>query len=252
LNVDTFSQSNTLNLRIAAFLDWFPSWYPLVLTQQRDGTEVIKEEPLFVGNLEYLFEQAGGDYPHSVWLKTLPNANYQEIVAGVQRLRLGVEEWRAPMLTIEAEQLRPERQGLFGLLSIGFLITTLMTVIGFFYYTVFYFRYRQVELGTLQAIGLPSKKVMAVVTFELVFVILIAVTSGTVLGIIASRLFIPALLVNQWTDMPAPPYQVDIAWETILNVYILFFLLLLISLVGLMFMLRRVKLFEALKMGETQ
>jgi putative ABC transport system permease protein len=156
------------------------------------------------------------------------------------------------MLTIEAEQLRPERQGLFGLLSIGFLITTLMTVIGFFYYTVFYFRYRQVELGTLQAIGLPSKKVMAVVTFELVFVILIAVTSGTVLGIIASRLFIPALLVNQWTDMPAPPYQVDIAWETILNVYILFFLLLLISLVGLMFMLRRVKLFEALKMGETQ
>jgi putative ABC transport system permease protein len=93
---------------------------------------------------------------------------------------------------------------------------------------------------------------MAVVTFELVFVILIAVTSGTVLGIIASRLFIPALLVNQWTDMPAPPYQVDIAWETILNVYILFFLLLLISLVGLMFMLRRVKLFEALKMGETQ
>ena len=101
-----------------------------------------------------------------------------------------------PCAAIADEQRRPERQGLFGLLSVGFVAAALLTVLGFLLYALFSFRRRIIELGILRAIGLSAGQMTSFLAWELAFLILTGLVAGTVLGAWISNLFIPYLQVG--------------------------------------------------------
>ena len=82
---------------------------------------------------------------------------------------------------------------------------------------------------------------------ELASVILTGALIGTILGVLASLFFISYLHV----DSGVPPFVVEISWPAVLRIYILFSWLFAIALGTLAFALRRMKLFKAIKMGET-
>ncbi len=236
--VDTYGQRTELDLKIVGTFDLFPSWYP-------------EEGPLFVGNLDYLFERAGGQFPYDVWLKVAPDADFEQIVEGVRDLNLRVLDWDAALMRVAEEQRRPERQGLFGLLSVGFAAAALLTVLGFFLYALFSFRRRFIELGILRAIGLSPGQMTVFLAWELAFLILIGLSAGTGLGAWVSELFIPYLQVGSGPSARTPPFLVEIAWPAIFRIYILFGLLFVIALVVLAGLLLRMKIFQAVKLGET-
>ncbi|HEY65516.1 MAG TPA: FtsX-like permease family protein [Caldilineae bacterium] len=239
VSVDIYGQRTTMDMKIVGMFDLFPTWYP-----EEDG-------PLFVGNLDYLFEQAGGQFPYDVWLKTDPNVDYAQIVEGVRDLNLRVLDWKAPLVEVEKEQQRPERQGLFGLLSVGFAAAALLTVLGFLLYALFSFRRRFIELGILRAIGLSSGQMAVFLAWELAFLILTGLVAGTALGAWVSELFIPYLQVGRGPSARVPPFLVEIAWPAILRIYALFGLLFIVALVVLVVLLLRMKIFQAVKLGET-
>lgn len=236
--VNTFGQRTELDVKVAGGFDLFPTWYP------EDG-------PLIVGNLEYLFEQAGGQFPYDVWLSTDSNVDYDQIVEGVRDLRLRVLDWDAPLIKVSAEQQRPERQGLFGVLSVGFIAAALLTVLGFLLYAFFSFRRRFIELGILRAIGLSAGQMTAFLAWELAFLILIGLAAGTGLGVWISELFIPYLQVGTGPSAHIPPFIVQIAWPAVLRIYALFGLLFVAALGVLVALLLRMKIFQAVKLGET-
>jgi len=239
VTVNTYGQSNDLDLKVVGGFDLFPTWYP-----EKDG-------PLFVGNLDYLYEQAGGQFPYDVWLKVDPNANYEEIAHGVRDVGMYVLDWDAPMVRIAEEEKRPERQGLFGLLSVGFVAAALLTVLGFLLYALFSFRRRFIELGILRAIGLSSGQMTMFLAWELAFLILVGLAAGTGLGAWVSKLFIPYLQVGTGPTSQVPPFVVQIAWPAILRIYALFGALFVAALGGLAALLLRMKIFQAVKLGET-
>ncbi|MCD6289428.1 MAG: FtsX-like permease family protein [Anaerolineae bacterium] len=238
VTVDTYGQRRAIDMKIVGYFDMFPTWYP------DDG-------PLFVGNLDYLFEQVGGQFPYDVWVKTAPNVDYEKIVAGVRDLNLRVLDWDAALLDVAKEQERPERQGLFGLLSVGFGAAALLTVLGFLLYALFSFRRRFIELGILRAIGLSSAQMTVFLAWELAFLILTGLVAGTLLGAWMSELFIPYLQVGTGPSARIPPFLVEIAWPAILRIYALFGLLFLVALGVLAVLLLRMKIFQAIKLGET-
>jgi len=238
VRVITYGQSNDLDLKIVGGFNLFPTWY------SEDG-------PLFVGNLDYLFEQAGGQFPYDVWLQTDLDVDYDQIVEDVRDLRLHVLNWNAPLLAVSAEQQRPERQGLFGVLSVGFVAAALLTVLGFLLYAFFSFRRRFIELGILRAIGLSAGQMTTFLAWELAFLLLIGVIAGTGLGAWVSQLFIPYLQVGTGPSAHTPPFVVEIAWLAIFRIYVLFGLLFVAALGGLAVLLLRIKIFQAVKLGET-
>lgn len=204
-----------------------------------------------MGNLDYLFDEAGGQFPYDVWLKTDPQADYEELVRGVRALGVRVEEWDTSRLKISKEQERPERQGLFGLLSVGFVAAALLTVLGFLLYAFFSFRRRFVELGVLRAIGLSARHMAAFLAWELAFLIAVGLAAGTGLGVWISRSFIPYLQVGAGPSAHIPPLVVEIAWPSIFHIYALFGLLFVAALGGLTALLLRIRIFQAIKLGET-
>ena len=248
-------ESIVLKLKIVGTFDLFPTWYP------ENGT-------LFVGNLDELFLQAGTEYPHEVWMRTDPGVDPENVVYAVRGYSIMLDEdadqsrlvetglntfvtdWSSAEQNILAQQRRPERQGLFGLLSAGFLASALMTALGFLLYALFSFRRRFIEMGMLRAIGLSVRQMIGLLAAELASLILLGMGVGTALGVLASRLFVPFLKMGATTEAQYPPFQIEIAWLSIFEIYILLAALFLAAMGVLVALLVRMKIFQAIKLGE--
>jgi putative ABC transport system permease protein len=249
-------QSFAIDAPIVGSFELFPTWYP------EKGT-------MIVGNLDELFLRSGAEYPHEVWLGTRRGADPESIVYAVRGfsilldqqadqtklvkngLNTIVKDWSSSDLKIRAEQRRPERQGLFGLLSVGFVSSALLTVLGFLLYALFSFRRRFIEMGMLRAIGLSLQQMTSLLAAELAFLVLLGIGMGSALGVFASRLFVPFLQIGATVQAQYPPFHIEIAWLSIAEIYVLFALLFIAALGILSSLLIKMKIFQAIKLGET-
>jgi len=238
VTVQASGHSAAMDMKIVGTFRLFPTWYP------DDG-------PLFVGNLDFLFDSLGQQVPYEVWVRQRAGTPALSIVEGVRELGMKVMTWESAPLRIGRELKRPERQGLFGFLSVGFVAAAFLTVLGFLLYAFFSFRRRFIELGVLRAVGLSVSQMTILLASELAMLIITGVTAGTLLGAAASELFIPFLQVGAGAAARVPPFVVVIAWPTILRIYGLMGLLFVVTLILLGALLLRMRIFQAVKMGET-
>lgn len=235
-NLDT-----TINVPVIVkgFVNLFPTAYP-------------SEGPVVVGNLEYSFDIQGGQYPYDVWLRLTEESTVtqDDIYRGTitMGMKTFVREF-APKV-IDAERLRPERQGFFGLLSVGFVAAAFLSMLGFLFYSILAFQRRFVELGMLRAIGLSTAQLGTLLAIEQTFIIGVAVIAGTFISISASNLFIPFLQLPSYERDLFPPFAVQIATEQILIIYAVFGVVLVATVAITVVLLRRMKLFQAVKLGE--
>ncbi len=238
VTVLAYETSTVLSLKLVGSFDYFPTWYP-------------ETGPLVVGNLEHYFLQAQTQLPYQVWLNTQPDVNYDNLADALWEINRGSQDMLVASRRILKAQQQPERQGLFGLLSVGFGAAAVLTALGFILYALFSFRRRAVELGVLRAVGLSTRDMTGFVAWELIFLLVIGSAAGTGLGIWASHTFVPFLQVGGDLTAHTPPFVVEIAWPAILRLYALFAALFVVALAALVRSLIKMKLFQAIKMGET-
>jgi len=237
LELTMVGQRRTVEFVVAGVLDMFPTQYP------EDG-------PFFVGNLDYAFQQMGDEYPYDVWLAVVGERPPEDIVADLRKIGFRIISYDDARQTILQEQTRPARQGLFGVLSVGFLAAAGLTVLGFLLYAVFSFRQRFIELGVLRAIGLSVAQMAAFLAGEQLALIVTGAAAGTGLGVWASRLFIPFLQVRGGPHPHTPPFVVQIAWADIFHIYAVFGAMFLFAVAAMLVLLIRMRVFEAIKLGE--
>ncbi len=232
-------ERRTVEFVVTGVLNLFPTQYP------EDG-------PFFVGNLDYAFQQMGDEYPYHVWLATDDAASLtaEAIVADLQEIGFRIMDYDDARQIILQEQMQPARQGLFGVLSVGFLAAAGLTVLGFLLYAVFSFRQRSIELGVLRAIGLSVGQMAAFLAGEQLALIVTGAAVGTGLGVWASRLFIPFLQVRGGQHPHTPPFVVQVAWADVFRVYAVFGAMLLVAMAVMLVLLIRMRVFEAIKLGE--
>jgi putative ABC transport system permease protein len=223
---------------VVGALGLFPTLYP------QDG-------PFFVANLDHIHNALGGPYPYDVWLATDASMDSEAIVEGVRDLGLVVVTDQDAREKVLSEQTRPERQGLFGLLSVGFVAAAVLTVIGFLVYAVVSFQRRFIELGMLRAIGLSTRQMAVYLAGELASLILTGVALGTGLGVWASTLFIPYFQVGSGKTALVPPFIVQVAWEQLGLILVIFGAMFIVAVIVLAVLLTRMRVFEAVKLGET-
>jgi putative ABC transport system permease protein len=224
---------------VKGYINLFPTAYP-------------SEGPPIVGNLDYAFDMQGGQYPYDVWIRLNPNSTVSDADLYRGTIERGMKTFIrefAPAI-IDRERLRPERQGFFGLLSVGFVAAGFLSMLGFLFYSILAFQRRFVELGMLRAIGLSTGQLGTLLAIEQTFIIGLSVILGTLIGVSASHLFIPFLQLPQKEQDFFPPFAVNIATEQILIIYAVFGFVLVATVLITVVLLRRMKLFQAVKLGE--
>lgn len=227
----------TARFRIGGVVDMFPSLYP------EDG-------PFLIANLDYIFNNAGGIYPYDVWVTTDPDLSGEALLQEADLLGIRVLQLYNARELVDAVQLSPERQGVFGLLSVGFVASAFLTLLGFLIYSYVSFTQRYIELGVLRAVGLSIGQMSVFLVAEQLTLVATGAAAGTGLGILVSRLFIPFFQVQGGTHPFTPPFVVQIAWTEIAYIYVVFGLMFVLGVIVLLLSLYRMRVFEAIKLGE--
>jgi putative ABC transport system permease protein len=103
----------------------------------------------------------------------------------------------------------------------------------------------------LRALGLSVRQMAALLAGEQLALVATGLVGGTLLGWLSGKMFIPFLQVRGGRHPLTPPYVVQIAWGDVAIVYVIFGLMFVIAAVVLLSLLRRMRVFEAVKLGET-
>lgn len=226
-----------VSFQIVGATDLFPTAYP------QNGA-------FFIANLDYIFEALGQELPYTVWLATEEGVDVEELTAQLNEIGyrvLGVQDARA---LINKAQRKPERIGLFGFLSVGFVATTGLSMLALIIYAVLSFRQRFVQLGILRAIGLSSRQLAFSLGSEQILITATGIAIGSYLGLLSSYLFIPFLQVGYTPADLFPPFVVRIAWNDVSIIVTVLVAMLLIATVSVIWLLLRIKMFQAVKLGE--
>lgn len=127
---------------IVGILPYWPSQYP-------------DQMPFFITNLDYVYDQAP-IVPYEVWLKMKPDAKVAPIVAALQDKGIELASVKDVRNELIVQNKLPARGGVFGILSLGFLVSVLVSLIGYMLYWFFNLSSRVVQFGVLRAMGLSA------------------------------------------------------------------------------------------------
>ncbi|HNT75541.1 MAG TPA: hypothetical protein PKH77_11030 [Anaerolineae bacterium] len=172
----------------------------------------------FIGNMDYLSFYFGMIVPHRIWLSLEEGAAGSEVLSAMTRLSvLPTGEQDAPAL-IAKEQAQQERVGVFGTLTVGFLAAVVMAAMGLLIYTYASLRDRLKRFTILRAVGLLRSQIMGQVVLEYAVLTAYGAIGGSLVGKLASDLFIPFFRVTgEKGIVPLPPLIPIIAQDEVVR-----------------------------------
>jgi putative ABC transport system permease protein len=218
---------------ILGVLDYFPT------LDAREGFFLI-------GTLEPIFETVGTTLPYDLWLKLAPNADVDAIHDQVLALGYPILEWQDPQSALEAAQAAPSRRGVLGFLSVGFVASIVLTLVGAIIQSAASFRAQSAQLGSLRAMGLGGLSVGIYLFLLQILLTGSGILSGTSIGVATTLLYLPLLDFSGGL----PPYLIRVAWSDIFLVYAVFAAILLVVTFGTTAFLGRERLTTIVRLGD--
>ena len=227
--------SRPIRFTITGVLNYFPTLYP------EDGH-------FFVGNLEHIYRTIG-NRPYDIWMRLEGAANPATILETLRARGFIITAATDSRWETAVWRTDPQRTALFGILSLGFIVAIVISGLGFLLHALFALRQRILQFGLLRALGLSTTQITAVVVFEKLFLVLLAVVGGTLIGALTAALFVPLLQIGTAVHGSTPPFVVAPAWGQAVKIYIAFVVMVTVTLAIVIGQLRQLRIYEAIKLG---
>jgi len=135
-------------------------------------------------------------------------------------------------------------------LSLGFLISLFVSLLGYLIFWFFTLSRRVAQLGILRATGLSRGQLTGMLLLEQLFTTGLSVAAGVVLGAAASRLFLPFLQQGGDEGRQVPPFRIVFEADDMLKLSIATGFMLAAGAGLLVLQLRRLRITQAVKLGE--
>ncbi|MGG4493663.1 FtsX-like permease family protein [Brevibacillus reuszeri] len=232
---------------VYAIVDYWPGWNPV----PKKGTysNGKEERYLVVANLPFVQDKMRME-PYQVWLHMNPEASTEELYEGLSQANI-----RLSQLDNAGQQLIKVKNsayylGLNGALTLGFLLSMLITFIGYIMYWVLTLGARKLQYGVFRAMGMPFGQLVRILAWEQLLTFGIAFAIGMTAGKLANMLFLPALGLYLQADKQVPPFSVvsNPQDEQIIYTFTAITLMIGIGVVGIL--LSRLQIHQAVKLGE--
>jgi putative ABC transport system permease protein len=229
-------QQQMVEFVVVGILPYWPTQYP-------------DQSPFFIANLDYIYDQTPIQ-PYEVWLKMKPGAKVAPIIETLQANKIqlaGVKDVRNELI---AQSKHPSRGGVFGILSLGFIVSVLVSLIGYVLYWFFNLSSRVVQFGVLRAMGLKRKQLTRMLLLEQVFTAGLSIVLGFVIGRLTSILYLPFLQTSESAKSQVPPFRVVFEAKDMYQLYGVVAFMLVIGATLLLLHIRRLRVHQAVKLGE--
>lgn len=237
------NDSEKFSSTVIAFVDYWPSLSPLA--KNEDGSY----KDFAIMNFDYVQIQSTTK-PYEVWMKFKSDANVSDFYKSIDESHITPTKLDVTSQMIVSEKNDPMLQGMNGALTLGFIIIMIMCIIGFLIYWILSIKSRTLQFGILRAMGMKYREIISMIFYEQLLVSGVAVLIAVLIGGIASDLFV-SLFQSLYSSADAvPPFSIVPLRSDYIKIYAIIGVTLLIGFVVLGRIIKKIKISQALKLGE--
>jgi hypothetical protein len=215
---------------------------------------VDTEQPLQLMGYQTLallrFEGSDAVSPAEEWWFAVDPSQREATMASLRAPAFGSRSVVSLVERNQALATDPVALGIIGVLTIGVVAAGLFAVVGFVVSAAVSARERVTEFALLRALGLSSGQLSGWLSLENATLAAISLVAGTGLGLVVAWVALPFVTVTQRAVTPFPPVEVAVPWATIAALEAIGIAALSAAVVVLAWLLRRIGMTSALRMGE--
>lgn len=232
---------------VYGFVDYFPGYVKETHTLNEESTLVTTENFLVVANLAQV-QQNFGLRPYEVWLKTDGSSQFIYDYAKENNITYTTfEDVSAKMVDVKNDALF---QGTNGILTMSFIIILILCCTGFLIYWILSIRQRELLFGVFRAMGMTKKEVIQMLINEQIFSSGVSILIGTVIGLLASKMFVPLVQIFYASTDQAIPLEVVNKSVDMIRLFSIIGIVIVVCMVVLGKLISKINISQALKLGE--
>ena len=138
-----------------------------------------------------------------------------------------------------------------GLLFIAFLAVLILSALGFLVSSFLTAQTRSLEFAILRTMGFSTRQILGVVSFEQIFIIAVAMTIGTLVGLGLSVQMLEFLGVTERGEEVTPPFRQVTDWRAIGISYAILLTVFLATIGVVVLAYSRLAVARVLRLGES-
>ncbi|RAP75524.1 ABC transporter permease [Paenibacillus montanisoli] len=239
---------DSANFTVYGIIDYWPGWNPLPQTGNEEDPNV-RLPNLIVGHLSYIQNHLALE-PYEVWIKLKEGATSALIYDDLVKKEIPVEK------LVDANQLLirskndPFRLAINGVMTLGFVISMMISFFGFLLFWVLTLSGRTLQFGILRAMGISFMQIIGMLLSEQLLTSAAAILFGVLIGNAVSSQFVPLFQLSFNATDQVPPFEIVRQLSDYVQLYSVVGIMLTIGLAVLGIRVSRMKITQALKLGE--
>jgi len=190
---------------VVGFVEYWPTYLGEVEKVVGYQKTERKPEYLIVANLDQL-QASWGVMPYEIWMKAENPLPVYDMMA---EERLQVTKFVDTGDDVRQATADPVLQGVYGFMTVGFVLVLLVCVTGFLIFWILSIRGRILQIGTLRAMGMGLRELMGMLLGEQTMVSLTSAAAGFGVGWLAADLFAQLIQLSFAGEFSALPLQIS-------------------------------------------
>ncbi len=244
-SVTVTDRSITYECVVIAFVDYWPGYTPKVI--EADGT--VRINHLVIANLDYIFRYTPME-PYEVWMRRTDGATDRIVYDSIGANGIRV----ADILSANQDIVKMKNdlilQGTNGMFSLGFIVSMLISAIGFLIYWILSIQSRVLQFGIFRAMGMSKRSIIGMILTEQLLISGVAIAVGLGIGKLSGSLFVPLFrLVYSSPDQPIPFRVISYASD-MTKILVIVGVILLVGFLALARLILKIRIDQAVKLGE--
>ena len=200
-----------------------------------------------MANLDQL-QKVWGVTPYQVWIDAEDSTQFIYDFAREEEVTfLSVKDASAQIIEMKND---PVFQGTNGILTVGFVVVLLLCCVGFLIYWILSIRSRSLQFGIYRAMGMSMREILSILVCEQIFISGTAIATGAGVGFLPSALYMPLIQMAFASYDTVLPLQIVSYQSDIVRLFAVVGTMILVCMVILGWLISRMKITQALKLGE--
>lgn len=248
---DSFTYKNEEGVEakgvVFGFMDYFPGYVAQTHSLSEEETLVTTDNYLIVANLAQV-QQNFNLRPYQVWLKTDGSSRFIYDYAKEHNITYTTfEDVSAKLVEVRNDALF---QGTNGILTMSFIVILILCCTGFLIYWILSIRQRELLFGVFRAMGMTRREVIQMLVNEQIFSSGVSIVIGTVIGLLASKMFVPLVQIFYASTDQAIPLEVVNKPLDMIRLFSIIGIVIVVCMVVLGKLISKINISQALKLGE--
>ena len=235
---------------VCGYLDYFPSYNPTKYVENADGNFSEAPNYLIVANIDYLNSE-DTDWPlqpYDVWIDAENGSDFIYDFIEEQKITLrGFKDTADQLIRLKND---PLFQGTNGVLTVSFVVALILCSAGFLIYWILSIKARSLQFGIYRAMGMTMGEILLMLFGEQIFISGTSIAAGILVGSLASKFYIPLIQIAYSDASSALPLVLVSDSNDLFRLLIVVGSVVLLCMVILGWLISKLKITQALKLGE--